>query len=366
MSLRQPSGRRGLEPVDHSGTAPWDLAALCAPRLRVLPSIAASALLLSILLCGCSPIYVMKSWNGQRRLMSKRRPVAEVLADPAAPASLKTKLRLTGEIRSFAASMGLPASKSYTSYVDVGRPYVTYAVSASPKLSLDPHEWWFPVIGKVPYKGFFSLPDAEKEQAKLERKGLDTFLRGVPAYSTLGWYADPVLSTMLEASAGELAETLIHELAHQAVYFKSDSDFNESSATFIGEQGTEDFLAAKFGPQSLELQAYRIEREDEALRDARWEEVAKRLQAIYSSKASDSEKLAKREEIFAAAKSILAVKELNNAVILAHRLYRADLSDFRAAYERQGRDWPKTIALLGSLNKKDPKIALKEWLAKAP
>jgi len=322
----------------------------------------ARATCLALLLVGCSPVYVMKSWNGQRRLMSRRRPVAELLKDASTPETLKTKLKLAAEIRAFALMMGLPASASYDQYVDLGRPYVTYAVSASPKLALRSYEWWFPIIGRVPYKGFFEFRDAEKERSRLERKGFDVYLRGVPAYSTLGWYPDPLLSSMLEEPPGTLAETLIHELSHQAVYFKSDADFNESAASFVGEQGAEDFLSAKFGAQSMELQAYRLERRDSAERDRRWESVAKRLEDLYASTLSDSEKLSQREELFASGKGVLGVKTLNNAVIVAHRTYRADLGDFREAYERLGRSWPRMIALLRSLDKRRPKAALREWL----
>lgn len=298
--------------------------------------------------------------------MSQRRPITELLAGPATPDALKTKLRFALEIRAFAVGMSLPDSKNYTTYVDLGKPYVTYAVSAAPKLKLEAYEWWFPLVGKVPYKGFFELKDAENQRAKLEKDGYDVYLRGVPAYSTLGWYSDPILSSMLEMSPGDLAETLIHELTHQKIYFKSDADFNESLATFVGEQGAQDFLASKFGDGSPELQAYRLDREDEVQADKRWQSVSKRLEELYASDQAASEKLAKREEVFVAAKSILGVRKINNAVIVAHRIYRADLSDFQAAYERKGHDWPKTLALFASLNKKDPQKALKDWLAKAP
>jgi predicted aminopeptidase len=318
---------------------------------------------LIFLLAGCSPAYVFKSWRGHERLMSWRRPVSEMLSDPGVPADLKAKLRLVAEVRAFAFdTLGLPKTSSYTSYVALPRKEVTYALTACPKTALKPYEWWFPVIGRVPYKGFFDERDAEREKAALDRKGFDTHMAGVMAYSTLGWWADPVLSTMLDESPGELAASLLHEMTHAYVYFKGDADFNEAAASFVGEEGASDFLRRRFGEDSPELRQWRRKSEKAAEDDRRWEEVYEELKALYASPAPESEKLAKREAVFAEARRRLEASAINNAVVLAYRRYRGDLGDFRRAHERLGRSWPKTLELLRSLDKRLPRQALRRWI----
>ena len=327
----------------------------------------AACLLLPLLLAGCSPAYVFKSWRGHERLMSQRRPIAEMLADPAVPEGLKARLRLVEDVRLFAFGvLGLPKTRSYTSYAALPRKDVTFIVTACPKTELKPYEWWFPIVGRVPYKGFFEKRDAEKEKAALDRKGFDTYLAGVMAYSTLGWWADPVLPAMIEESPGGTAAAILHEMTHGVLYFKGDAEFNEAAATFVGEEGAADFLRRRFGTDSPELKQRRMEEEKAAVDDRLWEEVYGELKALYASPVSEGEKLSKREEVFAVARRSLGAGTINNAVVLAYRRYRADLGDFRRLHERLGSDWPRTLKLLRSLDKRRPREALRGLLADAP
>ena len=326
----------------------------------------AALLPLLILLAGCSPAYVFKSWRGHERLMSLRRPVSQMLADPAVPEELKSKLRLVQEVRAFAfETLGLPKTPSYTSYAALPRKEVTYIVTACPKTELKSYEWWFPVVGKVPYKGFFDERDAQEEKAELDRKGFDTYLGGVKAYSTLGWWADPILPAIIEESPGEIADTILHEMTHGYLFFKGDADFNEAAATFVGEEGAADFLHRRFGEDSPQIKQWRGEEAEAAEDDRLWDEVYGELQALYSSPAPESEKLAKRDGVFAKARERLKTGEVNNAVVLAYRRYRADLDDFRRAHERLGRSWPRTLQMLRSLDKRRPRQALRLWLETA-
>lgn len=328
---------------------------------------------LAVLLCGCSPVYVLKSWSGHGRLVSKQRPIREILADPAAPEDLKLRLKLVEDARAFAAeTMGFKPSDSYTTYVETPRPYVTLAVSACRKTAFEAYEWWFPFVGKVPYKGFFDDSDALREAARLERKGYDTDTARVQAYSTLGWFSDPVLSTMLAEAPWNVAETLIHEMAHAELYFKGRTDFDESAATFIGRQGAADFIRSRFGEGSPEWEG--MEREA-AGREAFVEDMERlygELSAVYSSASPEEEKLRRKEEVFAAFRSrrealgAKVPKGLNNATVLAYRRYHLDLGDFARAYSWAGGDWRRFMDLLRSLEKNRPGESLRERLERAP
>lgn len=321
---------------------------------------------LAALLCGCSPAYVYKSWRGHARLMSSRRPVAKVLADPATPARLREQLSWVVEARRFAFErIGIPPTENYTEFSEVPGSAATWIVSASRKLRLEPKLWWFPFLGRVPYKGHFERADADREREALEREGWDTFVGGASAYSTLRWFRDPVLSTMLDREPGELAELLLHELTHTAVFFKGEVDFNEALATYFGERGAEEFLASRWGPDSPQLAGYLKGRAEQEERWKALDELHGELERLYASPAPDSEKLERREGLFARYRGRIGLKALNNAVVLAHRRYRYDLEDFRKAHERLGGDWRKLLERMRALDRKDPRAALKRWLSAA-
>lgn len=285
------------------------------------------------------------------------------MGDPAAPAELKEKLRLAAQARSFALdAMGLPRSESYTSYAALDRPYVTLVVTACPRTSLSPHEWWFPLIGRVPYKGFFAEKDARAEEERLKSRGLDTYVAQAAAYSSLGWRADPLVSPMLGDSPGRVAETLIHELSHAAFFFKDDADFNESAAEFFGEEGAEEFLRRRFGQASAELSRLQDERRRAQLFDAKVQALHQELAALYASPKPEEEKLRLREEVFARAAKDLGLETVNNAVVLGLRRYRGDLGDLRRAFVKVGGDWRRFLDLLKSLDKRRPREGLAAYL----
>jgi predicted aminopeptidase len=204
-----------------------------------LGNISGLALLLALVLQleGC---YYLQAARGQLELLQHRRPIVEVIDDVETSPQLRERLHLVGDARQFAVDvLLLPDNDSYGSYVDLGRDYVVWNVVAAPEFSLQPKQWCYPVAGCVAYRGYFSEASAKRLAAKLEAKGFDVMVGGVPAYSTLGRFADPVLNTMMRWSDDELVATLFHELAHQKVYVKDDSQFNESFSTVVAETGIE-------------------------------------------------------------------------------------------------------------------------------
>jgi predicted aminopeptidase len=195
---------------------------------------------------GCTSIsYYAQSLEGHVEIMAARKNVAKLIRDPSTPEPLRAKLTSASAIRRFATEeLALPDNSSYRSYVDVGRNDVTLAVFAAPQFSLAPVTWCFPVFGCVPYKGYFSRKDALESAAELQRQGLDVYVSGVTAYYTLGWFSDPLLSTMLRQDDTYLASLVFHELAHQKIYVNGDSAFNEAFAVSVETTGTRKWLRA--------------------------------------------------------------------------------------------------------------------------
>lgn len=189
---------------------------------------------------GC---YVLHVAHGQSQVMAKRRPIPRVIANPRTPPDVKTRLEQVLQIRRFAVQeLGLPDNGSYRSYADLHRQYVVWNVFAAREFSVEPEHWCFPVAGCVAYRGYFSENKARAFAAKLARRGLDVFVGGVPAYSTLGHFDDPVLNTMLGWNDVQLAAILFHELSHQLLYVPGDSAFNEAFATVVEDEGVKRWL----------------------------------------------------------------------------------------------------------------------------
>src|SRR5688572_22417199 len=207
-------------------------------------------------LSGCGTMYLVQAARGQMQLMNERRPIPQVVADPDTSETLRAKLMEVGAARDFASEvLGLPENGSYRSYADLGRSYVVWNVVATPEFSVEPKRWCFPVAGCVAYRGYFSEAAAKKFAAKLRSQGYDVVVGGVPAYSTLGRFADPVLNTMLGYGDVDLAAIIFHELSHQVVYIPGDSAFNEAFAVAVEQAGLQRWLA--FRGRSGELERYK-------------------------------------------------------------------------------------------------------------
>ena len=218
--------------------------------LRVL--IALTALTALVLTSGCASLgYYWQSVDGQMEILRLRQPISRVLADPATSPELKSKLARALEIRDFASGeLKLHDNMSYRGYADVRRDFVVWNVFAAGEFSVEPRQWCFPVAGCVGYRGYFAQGDAVAFAGEQRQQGLDTYVGGVPAYSTLGWFDDPVLNTIIKYPDYELARLIFHELAHQVAYAKNDSEFNESFAVAVEIEGVRRWAAAR-GDQKI-------------------------------------------------------------------------------------------------------------------
>jgi predicted aminopeptidase len=212
-----------------------------------------------LVLSGCALPFYWQAIGGQLQLMTNRTPIDRILEDPKQDPVLKERLRRVAEIRRFAVEeLGLPDNESYTTYVDIGRPYVVWNVIATQEFAVDPERWCYPFTGCVAYRGFFKRERAERFRARLERRGLDTHIAGAGAYSTLGFFADPVLSTMIVGSDEYIAATLFHELAHQKLYIRDDSTLSEAFASAVEEYGTQRWLERNEEQEALERYRQRL------------------------------------------------------------------------------------------------------------
>ncbi len=216
---------------------------------------------LLLLESGCANIgYYLQSVSGQLDMWRRERAIEDVIRDPAASAQLKQKLTRVIDIRDFASrELKLPENHSYRRYADLERPFVVWNVFAAPEFSVRPVQWCFPFAGCVSYRGYFAKTDAERFAATLADQGYDVFVSGVPAYSTLGWFSDPVLNTFIHYPDTELARLIFHELAHQVVYVRDDSVFNESFAVAVETEGVRRWLD-RFGDERQKTEFERVQR----------------------------------------------------------------------------------------------------------
>lgn len=216
---------------------------------RLLPG------LLTVVLCQCETArFYRQAVAGHLQVRRAMRPSLQVRAEPGTPAALRKKLEVVEELRAFAATeLGLPAQRQYRSYADIGREHLVWVVFAAPEFELRPRTWRYPFLGDLSYRGFFQPEPAEALAANLREKGEDVFVAEVDAYSSLGWFSDPVLNTFVHRSDRELAELLFHELTHQRLYWRGDTDFNEALATAVGRVGTRRWLRATNRTRELEV-----------------------------------------------------------------------------------------------------------------
>ncbi len=254
--------------------------------------------LLSLLLAACNSVaYYGQAISGQMQLLILRQPISKLIEEPATSSTLRQRLQSVANMRAFASrELALPDNPSYTSYVDLKRPYVIWNVFAAPEFSLAPKQWCYPIAGCVSYRGYFSEVRARTYAAKLHRKGFDTEVAGISAYSTLGWFSDPLLNTMLSRSETQLAGTLFHELAHQQLYAKNDTRFNESFAVTVELEGIRRWLQdqGKVNQFRDYLQSLKRKRQFIALVQG----AHAKLEKLYVQDRSETEKRTAKAAIF--------------------------------------------------------------------
>lgn len=261
--------------------------------------VTAAALLCLLSACSVSPAYYLQAAGGQIALLSHSRPIDDVVAESDTPQSLRANLERARQIRRFASdSLGLPDNDSYARYTELDRPYVSWNVFAADPLSVRLKEWCVPVAGCIGYLGYFNKVDADARAAELRAQGYDVYVGGVPAYSTLGWFSDPLLSTFIAWPETEFARLLFHELSHQVAYVKDDTEFNESFATTVEEAGVERWMAQP-GKAPLREGFARAQMMREDFR-ALVLDFRSQLQALYASDLPAEDKLARKSALITA------------------------------------------------------------------
>ncbi len=239
-------------------------------------------LALAALLSGCSSLgYYAQAVKGHWQIVARQTSCAKLVAAPETPAELKTQLELARRLCAFAETqLGLPAHGAYRRYADLDRPYVVWNVYAAPEFSLEARTWWYPFVGSLDYRGYFSERGARNHAAELAAKGFDVYVEGVEAYSTLGWFNDPLLNTFLHHEEPVLAEILFHELAHQRLFASGDTDFNEAFATVVAKEGVRRWLRAKGADTLLDRYESALARNDEFVRIV--QKARASLESIYA------------------------------------------------------------------------------------
>jgi predicted aminopeptidase len=337
------------------------------------------AALLSICtaLSGCAVPFYWQAIGGQLELLRKRAPIAELMENPAVDSTLRAKLASVTAVRRFAVDeLLLPDNKSYTTYVALDRPYVVWNVVAAKEFSVDPERWCFPFAGCVAYRGFFARDKAERFESRLDAEGLDTYSGGSSAYSTLGYFADPVLSTMITGGEQYVAGTLFHELAHQKLYIKGDSEFSEAYATTIEEYGTERWLAMHGTPADIDRYRRRLQRGADFAALIAAQQT--RLRQIYAGDARPDDKRAAKRAAFDALRADYAAlkvrwggvadydawfaQPLNNAALAAVATYTRWVPVLRSRLDARGlADFYAETAALADLGNDERAQRLRSW-----
>jgi len=322
---------------------------------------------LPLLFAGCRLGYVLQAANGQYALLSESVPLEEGLKSASLSPVEKQHLRLVPEVKAFGEeALGLKETQNYQSvYLSSAHPPV-YTLSASPKDRLSRVTWWFPIVGDMPYLGFFELEKAKREKAKLVKKDYDVIIGRADAYSTLGWFKDPVTLNLLQGSTLELVQTILHEMAHTTLYVKDQPEFSEGLAVLVGQMGALAFFEEKYGSRHPLAQEARKSIQDERIFSTFLGSVLERLEILYASPLDYQEKLRARETVFSESQKefqhiagrfqtdrflAFGSRELNNAYLMAIGLYHRHFNLFEAVLRENGGDLGKTILFFKDLSK---------------
>lgn len=330
----------------------------------------AAALVTALATSACSPTYVLRAGWEEARILSSRRPIRAVVHDTTVSRETRDKLRLVLDTRDFAErDLDLRAGRSYESYAEIARDTLALNVLAAPEFGLYWHTWWFPIVGRVPYKGFFDFDAAHEQAAELEARGYDVSVRPVSAFSTLGWFPDPIMSTTLRLDSLSLVETVIHEITHSTFFPSGQADFNESFANFVGHRGAIAFFCDAVRDEAA-CERARTRWHDTRVFGEFFASIRDPLRELYTSELSAEEMRPRKREIFeeAAARfeteykprleagryGSLRPETLDNAWVLSRLLYYTRLDDFERVYARH-EDLPAAIrSLIEAVDGGDP------------
>src|SRR4051812_4329774 len=342
-----------------------------ALRIVGLALIAISVVAVAYLVISPTGRYLIRAGWEEGKILYRRRPIAEIIRDSTTTAPVRQKLQLVLAARAFATdSVGLVARQSFTAYTQLSSDTLVLVLSGAYRDQLKPKTWWFPIVGRVPYKGFFDVDMAKRAAKDLDNGDFDVYLRPASAFSTLGWFNDPLLSTTLRADSIDLANTVIHELTHNTFYAPGGADFNESFANFVGARGSAWLFRSRGSPGAAEEADARWS--DDKLMAAFWARLYKSIDSAFKAHPNDkAARLGARDTIYRDARQILVHElgpklrvigphilermRLDNGALLAHRIYLTDVDVFDALWEKQGENLPATVARIIELAKSDPK-----------
>lgn len=358
---------------------------LLRPKPATIVTLVVGAAALVILLSSTGRYLVRAAWE-ECRILARRRPIADVIADPATTPPTRDQLRLVLDARDFAAGvLGLRAGRSFTTYAALDHDTLVMVLAGAYRDRLQPITWWFPIVGRVPYKGYFDFAAAARAGDALRSQGFDAYVRPSPAFSTLGWFNDPLVSASLRTDSVDLANTVVHELTHNTYYAPGQASFNESFANFVGARGAAAFFRAR--GDTAAAAAAEARWADEKTLGQFWTLVYTSLDSAFRAhpggdSVSRAARLAARETIFGLARdsligslpqrlqtvpaSALARARLDNAALLARRVYLTDLDQFDAVYDRVGGDLRAAVIrviALARANPGDPFGGVRAWVA---
>ena len=328
--------------------------------------------------------YLARAGWEEARILWRRRAIEEIVGDTSVAPAVRSKLALVLSARQFAAAeLRLDAGESFTTFSQLDSDTLVLVLSAAYRDRLAHHRWWFPIVGHVPYKGYFDVVAAKREELEFQRRGFDTYLRPASAFSTLGWFNDPLVSTTLRADTLTLANTVIHELVHNTYYAPWQAEFNESFANFVGARGSAEFFRKRGHPRAV-AEAEARWSDDKVLAQF-WKKLHGDIDSAFKAHPGDSlreRRIALRDGIYRAARQELIHRvgpqlrtvapryvervRLDNAALLARRIYLTDVALFDSVWVREGRDVKRSVQRVIELAKAEPEApyeALRAWLA---
>ncbi|MEZ4447418.1 MAG: aminopeptidase [Polyangiaceae bacterium] len=322
------------------------------------PLAAAITLTLLPALGGCMQVcYVAQAAYGQDDFAWRARPIDEVVADDATPEGRRQLLAMIADVKRYGETQGIAPTNSYRHFVDLPRDNAVYVVSAAHPLRFESLTWWFPIVGSVPYLGYFNPWEAKLYGERLAEEGWDVDLRGASAYSTLGWFDDPILSTMIrpyDGMVGGLVNVVIHESVHATHYVGGQTYFNESLANYVADELTGPYLTERLALDRYQQMAYRMGKLRGDQRAKRLHETYLKLEALYASDLSDEEKLKQKAAITAALQVELGFsRPINNATLAQARQYHGGSTIFARLHDHCEGDWHRFFAAVKTIEKRD-------------
>lgn len=348
-------------------------------RKRIWAAIA--LVVLAAIILSPTACYLSRGAWEEGKILARRQPIADLVASKRTDPLVRRKLAIVLAARQYARdSIRLKTEESFTTYSQLDRDTLVLVLSAAYRDKLEAYTWWFPIVGRVPYKGFFDFDEAKKAAKSMYDEGYDVALRPSPAFSTLGWFNDPLTSTALSRDSLDLVNTVIHEVTHNTFYAPGKAVFNESFANFVGARGAAAFFRSRGQPEAAAH--VDAEWEDDKVLGDFWTQLAASLDSAYGQHPDSKQaRIEARDTVYARARQTLVSDigpmlktispfyvqrvPLDNASLLARRVYAKDLDLFDQIYAREGKNLRRTIGrviALAKSDKKDPYAALRRWL----